>query len=828
MNGRKITSKMISLMSRQSLKASRMRNVFVTLAVALASALLTAILMFAAGQNQQFKNELSHRQQVSYYNLTEAQADALGRDERIACQVRVKSGILSEMDGIHVMPYYVSELSRQIQIAELADGRLPQGENELAAQAPFLEKMGVAPEVGSTVTLAFYDGNTEQFAVSGILKGGEEAKQFAVFLSEDYARNGSQLKDQPYEVYAKLYGAAVMNPDDCREAMYLIGSDAGIQRKYVHPSRAFIESLSVDSQDIMVYGLIGMVILLACILVIYGVFYLSVIGRIHQFGQLRAIGMTRKQLKRLVAREGGVLYLRSAPTGILIGGIAGYFMIPGGFHPVNTLLIAGLVFIAVYLITMISVRKPARLAAAVSPMEALRYVPQDENRARKNPSLRAGRMRKPGGMTPLHGPAQEKTAEPMCRSLSPLSLGVMNFSRNKRKAVITFASLGLGGILFMAAATYISSFDKENFARQGVWKDAEFQLLYSPSAVELSENGMSGLQAACPLDNGLIQRIQAIDGVRRVTEIKNFGVQFDYPKNDEFGTNDAIYPLTGEETREIGRYLAEGSADFEKLASGGYVLVADNSTVAEIYGWKFETGDKITLHYFDGSKTAEREVTILGILNEAFVLEHNRLDGWFLMPEQAILSWLSCDSLNAALLISTEADREAAVGEALAEIAQERPELVLEALADRRIAYEQNANNIFGAISGLAAFIMTFSILSMMNTLITNIVTRKQELAMLESIGMGKGQIRKMLLGESLLLAIATVGITMTAGTLCGYGLCNALYSAGAFYMAFRFPAAFSLAYAAVLTAVPLIIIYAAMKNFSREALVERLRGVEG
>ena len=123
---------------------------------------------------------------------------------------------------------------------------------------------------------------------------------------------------------------------------------------------------------------------------------------------------------------------------------------------------------------------------------------------------------------------------------------------------------------------------------------------------------------------------------------------------------------------------------------------------------------------------------------------------------------------------------------------------------------------------------MTFSILSMMNTLITNIVTRKQELAMLESIGMGKGQIRKMLLGESLLLAIATVGITMTAGTLCGYGLCNALYSAGAFYMAFRFPAAFSLAYAAVLTAVPLIIIYAAMKNFSREALVERLRGVEG
>ena len=53
-----------------------------------------------------------------------------------------------------------------------------------------------------------------------------------------------------------------------------------------------------------------------------------------------------------------------------------------------------------------------------------------------------------------------------------------------------------------------------------------------------------------------------------------------------------------------------------------------------------------------------------------------------------------------------------------------------------------------------------------MNTLITNIVTRKQELAMLESIGMSKGQIRKMLLGESLLLVFVAVAVTMTIGTL--------------------------------------------------------------
>ena len=149
------------------------------------------------------------------------------------------------------------------------------------------------------------------------------------------------------------------------------------------------------------------------------------------------------------------------------------------------------------------------------------------------------------------------------------------------------------------------------------------------------------------------------------------------------------------------------------------------------------------------------------------------------------------------------------------------------ALLTAILMFAMGRNQLFGTISGLAIFIMTFSILSMMNTLITNIVTRKQELAMLESIGMSKGQIRKMLLGESLLLVIATVGITMTVGTLCGYALCKALYGMGAFYMAFQFPMVFALAYAGVLIAVPLIITLVSMKSFSKEALVERLRGAE-
>lgn len=801
MNSKKTTSKMISLMSRQSLQTSRMRNIFVMITIILASALLTGILAFAMGQEEQNRRALAHRQQVGYYNLTKEQAEALKRDERICFQIQVKTGVLTEMGSFDLMPYYVSEMSDEIRVGQLESGTLPSQDNEVAVCGAMLRKMGIEPQVGSSVTFSFYDGSTETFIVSGILAGEDEAKQFSVFFSQGYAEHGSQLAGQPYEVYAKLYDAAYMSAQECKELMYQIGQEQGIARKYVNPSKSFLDALSPDSQIVMLCGLVGAVILLACTLVIYGVFYLSVIGRIHQFGQLRTIGMTRKQMKKLVSKEGSMLFLCSAPIGMIIGIVVGYALIPDGFSVGNMLTILIAVFVVIYMITMISVRKPARIAAAVSPMEALRYVPWDE-------------MKQAGGRK-------------LCRRLTPLGLATMNFSKNKKKAAITMLSLGLGGILFMTAATYMSSFDRDGFARQGYFRNAEFHIYYTQAAVELSENGISGLQVQAPLGEEMVAEISALEGVERVEQIKYFGVRFDVPQRDEYGNNDRIYPLTAQETEQIGQYLEEGSADYDKLMSGDYVMVADNKVVQEVYGWQFRTGDRITLHYYDGNEAVEREVTVLGIVDDRFVLEHNGLEGWFLMPEQAILELVKYDSLNSDLLVAVSAKQESAVGDALEQMVAERAELGLETLAERQVLYARNADQLFGAISGLAIFIMMFSILSMMNTLITNIVTRRQELAMLESIGMGRSQIRKMLLGESLLLVLAAVGVTMTAGTFCGYMLSGMLQRVGAFYMAFRFPTGLALAYGSVLTMVPILITLIIMRRFAKDALVERLRGAE-
>ena len=59
-------------------------------------------------------------------------------------------------------------------------GRLPREADEIALQEELLKRMEVTPEIGSKVTIPFYDGNTETFTVSGIVKGGEYILPVAV------------------------------------------------------------------------------------------------------------------------------------------------------------------------------------------------------------------------------------------------------------------------------------------------------------------------------------------------------------------------------------------------------------------------------------------------------------------------------------------------------------------------------------------------------------------------------------------------------------------------------------------------------------------------
>ena len=83
--------------------------------------------------------------------------------------------------------------------------------------------------------------------------------------------------------------------------------------------------------------------------------------------------MTEKQIKRLVYKEGTSLSLIAIPIGLIVGTFLSYFLIPQGFQFKNLLWAYPIVILFSYMTVRLSIRKPAVIAASVSPIEAYRY-----------------------------------------------------------------------------------------------------------------------------------------------------------------------------------------------------------------------------------------------------------------------------------------------------------------------------------------------------------------------------------------------------------------------------------------------------------------------
>ena len=79
-------------------------------------------------------------------------------------------------------------------------------------------------------------------------------------------------------------------------------------------------------------------------------------------------------MKRIVFREGFHLSKIGIPIGILAGAIAGYVLVPQGWNTLMVFVIAAVTALFVYLCVMIAVIKPAKIAAHVTPIEAVRYM----------------------------------------------------------------------------------------------------------------------------------------------------------------------------------------------------------------------------------------------------------------------------------------------------------------------------------------------------------------------------------------------------------------------------------------------------------------------
>lgn len=809
----------------RSVKSSRMRNVFIVLTIVLSVSLLMVMALFYAGMHTATKRQVEGMQHVIYNGLSEEQLTAMaGADTDSTYVLGIKQGQGVEIDGTMVSPvaYEDAPLKDEdvhLKTVELTEGEMPESADEAVLADAYCRLAGVEAKPGEQVSVAWLDGTTETYTISGIYHAEEHQPYYNVILSETYAREGSQLKDIPWQAVVCLADAEKMTQDEFENVADTFGEKFGVARRNVNLNGTFQRSLpggEQQMQEMLTIAGVGIGILLVSVLVIYSVFYLSVVGRIRQFGQLRTIGMTRKQIRKMVRTEGMLLSVRGIPIGLVIGGAVSYFIRPDGWSWINVLAISAVVTAADLVTVLLSIRRPAKIAASISPVEAVKYTGYEPGGLKKNKAGSRGEGAK--------GRRNAQSRRKKVRRITPSGLAFMSTSRNKKKTALTMASLGIGGVLYMLAAFWVSSTDQESYARTGEYSYGEFLITYSYNVVQTTEHGQTQLQAEHPMDENLIGAVREIDGVEQISTAETLSAAWE--SNGDNGTV-SVRPFFREREESLREMNHEGEISYEDLEQNGGIICTDGDGVwRDVYGWDIQVGDVVTLTWYDGYEMQERTFEVKGVIDGhdyTGKLRDNSTS--FILPDTVISDMVGGIDLTNTVVIKVDREKERQVENELNLMMEDYPYLSLGTLREEMLQVESMFNLLFSVLVGLSVFIIGFALINLINTLITNILTRDHEFAMLQSVGMTRKQLSGMLRMEALILAGGNLLITLVIGTSAGYVMIKILRYFGAAYMHFVFPGWFFAGYAVFIVLVPVLITEYMVRRFSRQTLVERLRG---
>lgn len=784
----------IKKLAQRSLKSGKLRNILVVATIALAVSLMLVLVLYLTGVKEKEKISFRSAAQVTYHGVSKAQMDSLENDSRIEEILFTKSDKAFEIENDMIKLFYAPNESDKIKTIweKLTEGSFPKEENEIVVEKAYLEEIGLEPKIGTSVSITFLDGITENFVVSGILDTNPIGKSYTIYTSKAYAENGSQLKNNAYDGIARIDGGDKMSEQEFIGSIHGIGEENDISIKNIKKNNGFVSSISVDPAEITAMVLIGALVILASTLVIYSIFYISVLGKTRQFGQLRTIGMTQKQIKKMIRQEGLILSGIGISLGIVISWSIAYLIIPEGWQWTNTLLGTLAVGFVNLITIMLSIRKPGKLASRISPIEATKLSENTE---------------------------EIKKKEKKKKRITPFNLARASFIRNRKKTLATAISLGISGVLFLVGTTFLTSQNKEEFSRQGDLRFGEYVIQFSTNLLQTSEHGQSDLQMNSPFTNELIEKIKNIPNVEKVETV--YGTQSKFEYRDEAGNN-TLSPFSRKDVEVLNKYLEEGSIDYDKMVANKEILIMGNDVAMEVYGWKYSLGDTGILHYFNGQEE-KQTFTIAGFVETKYGLEKST--GWYLIPEETMNELMGEMNLISDLIISGDYKAHGEQIEAdLQKLTESNPMLSLMTLREALERDESTIKSLYMMVLGLSLFICIFSLINMINTLITGLLTRKQEFALLESVGMSASQFFKMIQYEGIILAVINLGITLIIGTPIGYAIVALLRDSGVTYFHYQFPIWYMFGYAAVIILIPIFIGWVFIKNNKKQTLVERLR----
>lgn len=538
-------------------------------------------------------------------------------------------------------------------------------------------------------------------------------------------------------------------------------------------SSAIKEGIGFLSTFLLVFAAIA---LFVGAFIIFNTFSMLVAQRTRELALLRALGASRRQVNRAVLIEAVVVGSIASAIGLGLGvlvaiGLQELFALLGVDLPSGPLIFAPRTVIAAFavgiIVTAVAAIFPARRASSVSPMAALRDAATPDRSLRRQTTIGAvvlvlgavavGFGLTGSGLTVLgvgalvsfvgvamlspivSRPVARLLGAPFQRRL-PGRLGRTNTLRNPRRTAATAAALMVGLALVstvsVLGASLKASIEKVADATLG----AEFVL---------ASQGQLGFSPT------VVQQLREQPGIEQATGLAygpaNLGSKVEYVT--------AVAPAA------LGSLIKLERKTGSLSVAPGTVLISEGIATDR----RLKAGDTIEVQF---GKGGPQQFQVGGVFAD------NQIVGGYLFDDTVIEDF-TVQSLFAALIKLSDGANVAEVRAAIDQVAAPYPNITVQDQSEFVQSQAAQIDQVVSILYVLLALSVLIAVLGIVNTLALSVIERTRELGLLRAIGMSRGQVKRMIRVEAVVIAVFGGLLGLVVGSAFGVAIQRALESEG-------------------------------------------------
>lgn len=765
-------------LTNRYLKANRRRTLLTILGIVLSVALVSTIgFFFQALQDAEVQDmkKTYGSFHLAFQQPSPELISKLMNHPKVGRSGVYTQGETYQVNTVKMIEMITTDQALELQPYEITSGRFPAKPGEVAIEKWVLRFINPSAKIGDTIRV-----EDRQFTLVGIL---EDQIRHQIINETFFVTKSTAIPDKNHVLLVEV--SPKTNLARAVKELHALGEPGKVmENAYLLTVQGASEEEGMQNLYSIIMFVIGIVIV-ATIAVIYNSFQISVVERVKQFGLLRTIGATPKQIRKIVFREATLLAMVAIPLGLLLGIVAfeGVVLTFSLLIPKGALLSAKSISLPVLLISIgvglasiyVSAWIPARFAGRVSPLVAISsraLITKEKIKRRKNRLI--------GKILGFEG-----------------ELAAKNIKRNRKRYRITVFSIVISIVLFITFSSFI---DQTMSLTESYNESSKIHFAINRIEPYTEDNRLSPI---------LFEKMQSVDGVDAVYKMYN-SYRFDVvmeKRNQipELPIKSSMYhPITwnreaktqlpgsmvvyDQASLEIAKqYLAAGKIDLEQLKrEHGVIIINKNEilnreTKTDYVGpvANLKVGDEIELQLNTSSKPEEQlsfgqgrvqKVKVLAILREEPFDYRGMDNGLKMITSEDVASWLLDVTQMEPVVLNIK----------LVDEKQEEPvkEQILQAIGNnaswRIVNYIDENRQTNSAILmvkillyGFVVVVSCIGSVNIVNTITTNIILRKREFATLKSIGLTQKGLRKMIVMEGLLYGI--MGTIYGSIIACGF-----------------------------------------------------------